>query len=396
MKILLAAASFATSISGLQRHAFNVARCLLLRPEIRELHVVVAPWQSDMPQAAGLPSDVRLTIHIAEIDRSSLSRNLWYYYALPRLATRLQADLVHFSYPVPVNASAFRCPTVVSLHDLYPYEIPMNFGFPKCLFNRMVLRQCLRKADAIACVSQATRMRLKRYLDFPGWSRSVCIHNCVEPTSTSATHQAIPAWSGEKFLLCVAQHRRNKNIAALIRTVDRLWLSRAIDPSWKLIVIGMRGPETRNIHRLAAAPRLKGRIQFLEGVSESDLQWFYRHCEALVAPSLTEGFGLPVAEALLAGCRIVCSDIAAHREFADGHCRFVSLDGDFEPALAAALVETLKQPRTAPVPLPQLSASTIAQQYLVLYRKLLASTAIAATDQFVYSEDIRTAESRPL
>ena len=57
----------------------------------------------------------------------------------------------------------------------------------------------------------------------------------------------------------------------------------------------------------------------------------------LSAPSITEGFGLPVAEALLAGCRVVCSDIPAHREVGDGHCRFVALQRNAEDALLEAI-----------------------------------------------------------
>ena len=88
MKILVAAASFSASISGVQRHALNLARCLLLRPEVSALHFVLAPWQLNFAQAAGLPSDIRLKIHIANINRTSLSRNLWYYRGLPELAAQ--------------------------------------------------------------------------------------------------------------------------------------------------------------------------------------------------------------------------------------------------------------------------------------------------------------------
>ena len=83
MKILVAAASFSSRISGLQRHAFNVVRCLLQVQEISAVHVVVAPWQSALVEDAGFGSDPRLTVHVGEMERSSLSRNLWYYRELP-------------------------------------------------------------------------------------------------------------------------------------------------------------------------------------------------------------------------------------------------------------------------------------------------------------------------
>jgi glycosyltransferase involved in cell wall biosynthesis len=95
----------------------------------------------------------------------------------------------------------------------------------------------------------------------------------------------------------------------------------------------------------------------------------------LVAPSITEGFGLPVAEGMLAGCRIVCSDISAHREIGEGFCRFVNLGVDAESALMRGIVSALEDPKPSPVQLPQLSGPVLAKQYIALYRRLLASTA---------------------
>lgn len=396
MKILIAAASFATSISGLQRHAFNLARCLLLRPEVSHLHLVVAPWQCDLAQAAGLPIDVRLSIHIADISRSSLSRNLWYYRRLPQLARRLQVDLVHLSYPMLLNAAAFHCPTVVSLHDLYPYEIPMNFGFPKFILNRIVLQQCLRSADAITCVSEATRIRLKQYALAAVWRKAVRIYNCVEPTLVLSSACPLPCWRNEPFLLCVAQHRRNKNIPTLIRTFGRLLHSGEIEPNSRLVIVGMVGPESGRIRRLVASRGLGGSVDLLDGLSEPELQWCYRHCAALVAPSLTEGFGLPVAEGLLTGCRIVCSDIAAHREIGDGHCQFVSLREYAVEALAGAIVDALREPKGEPIALPQLSAPVLARQYTSLYRRLVLSASHAEDARTAGSLEIGTSEGRSI
>jgi glycosyltransferase involved in cell wall biosynthesis len=373
MKILVAAASFSSRISGLQRHAFNVVRCLLQVQEISAVHVVVAPWQSALVEDAGFGSDPRLTVHVGEMERSSLSRNLWYYRELPKLAARVQADVVHLTYPMPVDGAAFACPTVVTLHDLYPYEIPQNFGFPKVIFNRVVLQQCLRNVDAIACVSDITDVLLRRYAPAATGRKAARIYNCVEAEPLSAIESPIPRWQGEPFLLCVAQHRRNKNIPLLLRTFARLLQRRDIDSKMKLLVIGIAGPESRGIHHLVSDLHLDERVHFLEGLPEPDLQWCYGRCEALVTPSITEGFGLPVAEALLAGCRVVCSDIPAFREVGGDYCRFVALGGDEERELAEAIVSTLQQPAKAPISLPQFSSSLLANQYLGLYRGLIAS-----------------------
>jgi len=379
MKVLIAAASYANSISGVQRHALNLTRCLLLLPEISELHLVIAPWQLNLAQSASLPSDPRLRTYVAGMKRDSISRNLWYWRRLPQLAARLEADLVHLTYPAPLNARAFSCPTVVTLHDLYPYEIPMNFGFPKFIFNRAVLRQCLRAAGAIACVSEATRLRLRQYAPPAVCRSSATIYNCIgnsfdsEPVASSVS--PIPAWNNEPFLLCVAQHRRNKNICSLIRAFDRLIGSGWIDDHAKLVIVGTRGPDTPRILRLVRKKKLGNRIHFLEGLSESELQWCYRQCQVLVAPSLTEGFDLPVAEGLLAGCRIVCSSIPAHREIAGAGCSFVLLRDNSAEDLAAAVADILAEPKPQPVSLPSFSAPVLGAQYLALYRRLIESPA---------------------
>jgi glycosyltransferase involved in cell wall biosynthesis len=360
-------------MSGLQRHALNVARCLLLEPEVSALDLVIAPWQQSFIQSAGFLQNARIVTHIAEMDRTSVSRNLWYYRRLPQLAAQLQVDLVHFSYPMPVNAKAFHCPTIVSMHDLYPYEMPMNFGFPKFIFNRMVLRQCLRNVDAIACVSHITLARLRQYVPLAEGQTVECIYNCVEAEPIRDPRPPLPLRHGDRFLLCVAQHRRNKNIPLLIRTFNRILRDGQVAPEMKLVIIGITGPETRRIYHLVSALGLSGKVSFLEGVSEAELRWCYLQCEACISPSTVEGFGLPVAEALLAGCRMVCSDIPAYREVGNEQCLFVPLGKDTEEMLAAAIVAALKKPKQPPAFLRQFSAPVLARQYTSLYRRLIAS-----------------------
>jgi glycosyltransferase involved in cell wall biosynthesis len=396
VKILIAAASYASNISGIQRHACNVVHCLLQQPDVSYVHLVIAPWQRKLVQAAGVEPGGRLSIHIAGMVPSSLSRNSWHYRRLPELAARLNVDLVHLTYPVPVNAAAFSCPTVVTLHDMYPYEIPKNFGFPKFIFNRLILKQCLRNVDAIACVSDITRLRLEQYSSASVWRKGVRIYNCVEAQLVCASQSPIPNWKGDPFLLCVAQHRYNKNLPLLIRAFDRLLGSGQIGSNMKLVILGITAQDTRNIYRLVSTLKLGENICFLEGLSEAELQWCYTRCEAVVAPSLTEGFGLPVAEGLLAGCRIVCSDIPAHREVADGQCRFVALGRDAEIRLAEAIVEVLKDPKGKPADFLQFSAPILARQYLNLYCRLITSAAPVENASTSASTSVATSKRQSL
>lgn len=372
MKVLLAAASFASKISGIQRHALNLAHCLLLQPEITEVHWVIAPWQQQMAKLSDLGQDPRFIPHVASMSRHTIGRNLWYYRSLPQLATRLQVDIVHLACPMPIHGRAFDCPTVVTLHDLYPCEIPMNFGFPKFIFNRIALKQCLREVDAISCVSDSTQVLLQRHIPSAS-EKAIRIYNCVE--TRCSTSAPIAGWQGKPFLLSVAQHRRNKNIPLLISTFHRLLRFGHIPAETKLLVIGICGPESSDIHRLIVRFDLSDCVYLLDGLNDAQLGWCYRRCAALIAPSITEGFGLPVAEGILAGCRVVASDIPAHREIGGGHCTLVPLKSDAEESLASAIVAALGTPKPQPCVLPQFSAPVLAAQYAAVYRRLLAGRA---------------------
>jgi len=373
MKILLTAVQFSPNISGLQRYAFNLVRCLMKQKDVSAVHLVLAPWQRELARTSGLDGMDRVTTYIADMEQSLLGRNLWYYRRLPELVTQLQPDIVHLTYPVPVNAATISCPVVLTLHDLYPYEIPGNFGFPKVFFNRMILQQCMRSVDAVVCVSETTKQGMKQQVPPRTWEKATRIYNCVEAEPVCAKVSPIPDWNNEPFLLAVAQHRKNKNIPLLIEIFYRLLRDNSIDPEMKLVVIGITGPETAHILRLVSKLGLERRVVFLRGLPEPALQWCYTHCEVLVAPSEIEGFGLPVAEALLAGCRVVCSDISAFREIDQQHCRFVALGPNANDKFSMEIVESLREPRTPPVSLPQFSSEILGTQYVSLYRELMLS-----------------------
>jgi len=370
MRVVIVAAGASEHLSGVSRHAANMARCLLTRAEVSEVHLIAATWQYDSLREAVSHDALKLHIHTVPLGRSALSRNLWYYTRLPLLAEQLGADIVHFAYPAPLNRRAFQCPTVVTLHDLYPYDIPANFGFPKVLFNRMILKQCLRAVDAIACVSHSTLGRLDAHAPQYALQKAVTIYNCVEPGPPMAVQSPLPTWKGEPFLLCVAQHRRNKNVPLAVEVFRRLLLNKDIRPSAFLVIIGIEGPETAHIHQCIDGAGLARQVVLLRGVSDAELQWCYGHCELLIAPSSVEGFGLPVVEAMLHHCRVVCSDIPAFREVGGGYCHYASLKYPAEDAFVHSVRTALKNIKFRAAATDRFSAPYIAEAYLQLYARL--------------------------
>jgi glycosyltransferase involved in cell wall biosynthesis len=370
MKIAIAVVSSAVHLSGVSRHAVNLARCLLTRPDVSQVHLIAASWQYDSLCGTLQQDDPRLQIHCVNIGSNAVSRNLWYYSKLPVLAKQLNVAVVHLAYPVPLNQQAFHCPTVVTLHDLYPYDIPANFGFPKVVFNRLILQQCLRSADAIACVSESTLRQLDIHAPQLGLQKAVTIYNCVEAGPPMAARSPLQGWNGEPFLLCVAQHRRNKNILLALQIFHRLLRGGKTDPTSLLVIIGIEGPETARIHRFIETAGLTQHVILLHGVSDAELQWCYGHCELLLAPSSIEGFGLPVVEAMLRRCCVVCSDIPAFREVGGRYCHYVKLGSTAEGAFIKAIEIARKTVHYAAPATDQFSSRHIADEYMQLYTRL--------------------------
>lgn len=374
MRVLVSAISSACQLSGVQRHAFNLVHCLLMLPEVSGVDLALAPWQCKLAESYVPDAGHRLHLHFPHLANTPVARNTWFYEHLAALARDLSADLVHVAYPVPLRRAAFHCPVVATLHDLYPYQVPRNFGLAKAWVNRRVLQQCLRNLDAVVCVSDATAIALRAYTPPHIWQKASRIYNCVQLPSHDVQPENVIHGSSP-FLLCVAQHRRNKNIPLAVECFRSLLQRKDASPDLKLLIVGIGGPETSRILRHVALLGLTDRVTLVEGLSDEALLWCYRHCIALLMPSLSEGFGLPAVEALMAGCRVICSDIPALREVCGGHCQCVPVTEDGGAAFALAVVKALEQPVPAPLRFPQFSPTEIAHEYLTLYSDVIASSA---------------------
>lgn len=369
MNVVIAAMSAPSHMNGVSRHAANLARALLYSKKISEIHFVAGAWQRDMYQSALSACDPRLHTHWIQLRDANVSRLSWYYRELPYIAAQLEADIVHLSFPAPMAKDAYPCATVLSLHDLYPFDIPHNFGRLKSAIARYTISQCVRRVDAIACVSSATQTQFARR--FPTLThKTQIIHNVVEFRVSASISGNLGTLKGRGFLLCVAQHRSNKNIPLAIKVFERLLDERILAAEARLVVIGISGPETRKIEEEMRLSRLSRKVILLSGLSDAEMRWCYENCIMLLAPSSVEGFGLPVAEAMLAGAQVICSDIPAFREVGGEACHYVPWTDDPVDTYVRTIRDALKPApyRTAP-PL-QLTAASIGDRYASLYFNL--------------------------
>lgn len=371
MHVFIAALHRPIKPTGVCRHAANLARCLAEKPEVNQISLVIGAWQEDYFRTAFALESTKIELVIVDLKNSSIVRNIWFMRGLPKLANQLKADVVHLSFPFPFLKSKFNAPVVTTVHDLYPYECPENFGFPQVLFNQLFLKQAIASSDGLPCVSRITLDKLKFY--FPNLKpqqKLDVVYNYVDFTGLETQAPETLA-RDSKFLLTVAQHRQNKNLDLLIKAYASLLQANQLDPDCNLVIVGTTGPETAKITSLIAEFNLATKVSLLSAINDSELGWLYQNCEVFVIPSSTEGFCLPLAEALHFSDRVVCSDIPIFREIATAKCVYFSLNHDPVGNLSQALVQVMDQPSSLnSADINRFDKSHIAQQYLDLYHQV--------------------------
>jgi glycosyltransferase involved in cell wall biosynthesis len=372
MHVLVSALHRASKPTGVCRYAANLAECLADTSEITKVTLVVGSWQREYFTTAFNLCFNKINIVSVDIKNNSLSRNSWFLLGLPKLAHQLRPDLVHLSFPLPFMRSLFPCPVISTIHDLYPYELPENFGKLQAGFNRLFLKQCIQQSDALTCVSQTTLDRLRFFFpQLPAGQESTVIYNVVD---FKEIQPEVPKFFRGKesipFLLSVAQHRKNKNLNLLIYAYEFLLRMKKIDVATKLILVGSQGPETENLMHQIKELKLQDNIHLLSSINDGELSWLYQQCQLFIMPSSIEGFCLPLAEAMHLSCKVVCSDIPIFREIGTAECIYFSLQdnpiGNLTQAISQVIQGTSMVSR-----FDKFSKSNITNQYLQFYSSLV-------------------------
>ncbi|MBE9191345.1 glycosyltransferase family 4 protein [Gloeocapsopsis crepidinum LEGE 06123] len=376
MHILIAALHRPSNPTGICRYAVNLAQCLAEIEEVNQVTLVVGNWQKHYFETAFYLKSPKIILSIVDIKNSSLSRNLWFLFGLPKLAKELNPDIIHLSFPIPFLRSRFLCPVVATIHDFYPYEYPENFGYRQVLFNRLFLKQCIYQSDGLTCVSKTTLASFKRF--FPSINSkkiTSIIYNYVN------FDEIIPQPLGEiednlysPFLLTIGQHRKNKNLDLLIQSFALLLQENKLELSTKLVIVGSAGPETDNLSRLIARLSLEEQVLMVSAINDSKLCWLYQNCQLFVIPSSTEGFCIPLAEALYLSCRVVCSAIPIFKEVGSESCIYFDLQDNPVENLSQAISQALEQPSPNRIRDDRFSKSNAAYKYLKLYSKTCQSS----------------------
>ncbi|MGK7942839.1 MAG: glycosyltransferase family 4 protein [Microcystaceae cyanobacterium] len=238
----------------------------------------------------------------AEGTKGHLRRLLWTQFQLPKIYRELSASLL-FS-PVPEAPLFQNCRTVVMVHDLIPVRFPKRFS-PLTPYFKSYIPQVLQKSLHIVCNSQATANDIVNFWGITAEKITPILlaydtqHFFPRPSQTEK-RQTIP------YFLYLGRQDPYKNLSRLITAFAQLssdvelWIAGPSDQRY-----------TPQLQEQAKTLGISHQVKFLDYVSYENLPILLSQALALVFPTLWEGFGLPVIEAMACGTPVITSNLAS-------------------------------------------------------------------------------------
>jgi len=257
-------------------------------------------------------------------------RLLWSFHSLPLRLRRLKLDCYHSTtgYELPFVK---RSPYVITVHDLIPLRFPDLTPWRYRSVFRVLMQRAIRVADRIIAVSESTRRDLIELLQAPP-ERITVVPEAADgrfqpPHDQEAlAHVRLRYALPRRFLLFVGLLEPKKNVSGLLKAVACLRQRGRWPSDLRLVVVGDQGWAVGSLPELAEALGLAGVVHFLGYVPDSDLPLLYGAAEVFVFPSLHEGFGLPLLEAMACGTPVVASTRGALPEVAGDAALLVEPD----------------------------------------------------------------------
>lgn len=268
---------------------------------------------------------------------------------------------------------------VVTVHDVIPYVYPGTRTRLDWLIYHLWLPLAARRADAVITDSAVSKSGIVRFLKINPEKVSVIPLAAAprfRPLDPQAVQPALARYGVERpYILYVGSLDARKNLPRLLQAYARLCVSR---PGWALVIVGahkwMVAPIAETVQRLALAPH----VRFTGFVAEEDLPALYNGADLFVFPSLCEGFGLPVLEAMACGTPVVTSNTSSLPEVAGDAALLV------DPTDVAAITEAMERVLSDPVLAADLRARGLARasqfswertarETLAVYERVLAA-----------------------
>lgn len=243
--------------------------------------------------------------------RNQLTKVIWSHFYLPLQIKRLKLDLFHEPlFIAPIFKSS---PTVVTVYDLAFIHVPDCFPYRAKFYFKALLAKSLKSSDRVIAISVSTKNDIvenfgispnKIDIVYPG------IDEAFKLIGDKEILEAVRVKYGlDDFVLAVSLISPRKNIIRLIKAFGLLKAEGG--GNHKLVIVGGNGWGYEEAHLQVRRSGLEGEVKFLGYVPKKDLVCLYNLAKAFVYPSLYEGFGMPVLEAMACGCPVAASNVSS-------------------------------------------------------------------------------------
>ena len=230
-------------------------------------------------------------------------RAFYLHLLLPKILDTVRPDICHYTnFLAPISEDR---PYVVTIHDMGLEVLPDAHPLTKRLYTKRLVPHVARKAKLIITNSEYSKWEIIRHLGIPEDRIR------VTPLAASPEFRPVAASPAHPYFLYVGNLEPRKNLERLIDAFARLH-----GKEHQLIIVGNRWYQGGVAERKARALGLTGRVKFLGYVPRADLPEIFSGATALVYPSLLEGFGLPIIEAMACGTPVITSNNSSMREVA--------------------------------------------------------------------------------
>jgi glycosyltransferase involved in cell wall biosynthesis len=325
--------------TGVGHYTFELARALAsIAPDDNFELVAPSPHTTLSADAAGPESP--LNLHVSPPTVNRLNGRGWWPIGLPLYINKVPIELFHgTNYNVPLWN---RCPTVLTIHDLSLLLWPQTHQQHLVRRARWRLPMMARVATAIVVPSQAVKREVCDHLKIRS-SKIVVIpeaaRNCFRQVPIAETNLVRRRLKIEDdFILFVGTIEPRKNLLTLVRAFEELLRSTSRLP--QLVIVGGKGWLTHDFFAYLEHSVISNRVLFPGYLSDDDLRALYSSCQMFVYPSLYEGFGLPLLEAMACGAPVITSDIPSIRETVGNTACLISPTDSTE--LARVIMRLLK------------------------------------------------------